>query len=148
MSEQEKQPALALERIYIKDASFELPSAEVFTKQWNPELEIKMSSEANQISATHFEVALKVVVEAKNDNAIAFIADVTQAGIFLVDNVEEERLPYLLGAYIPNILFPFLREAVNDLVVKGSFPQLLLTPIDFDAEFQDNMKRALEQQKA
>lgn len=146
MSEQEKQPALALERIYIKDASFEMPSVEVFTKQWSPELEIKMSSEANQINETHFEVALKVVVEAKNDNAIAFIADVTQAGIFLVDNVEEERLPYLLGAYIPNILFPFLREAVNDLVVKGSFPQLLLTPIDFDAEFQENMKRALEQQ--
>lgn len=146
MSEQEKQPALALERIYIKDASFEMPNVEVFTKQWSPELEIKMSSEANQINETHFEVALKVVVEAKNDNAIAFIADVTQAGIFLVDNVEEERLPYLLGAYIPNILFPFLREAVNDLVVKGSFPQLLLTPIDFDAEFQENMKRALEQQ--
>lgn len=143
MSEQEKQPALALERIYIKDASFEMPSVEVFTKQWSPELEIKMSSEANQINETHFEVALKVVVEAKNDNAIAFIADVTQAGIFLVDNVEEERLPYLLGAYIPNILFPFLREAVNDLVVKGSFPQLLLTPIDFDAEFQENMKLSL-----
>lgn len=148
MSEQEKQPALALERIYIKDSSFEMPSAEVFTKKWEPELDIKMSSEANQIAPTHFEVALKVVVEAKNDNAVAFIVDVTQAGIFLVDNVEEERLPYLLGAYIPNILFPFLREAVNDLVVKGSFPQLLLTPIDFDAEFQDNMKRALEQQKA
>lgn len=148
MSEQEKQLALALERIYIKDASFELPSAEVFTKQWNPELEIKMSSTAEQINPTHFEVTLKAVVEAKNDNSTAFIADVTQAGIFLIDNADEQRLPYLLGAYIPNILFPFLREAVNDLVVKGSFPQLLLTPIDFDAQFQENMQQLAAQNQA
>ncbi|WLF83746.1 protein-export chaperone SecB [Moraxella sp. ZY210820] len=148
MSEQEKQLALALERIYIKDASFELPSAEVFTKQWNPELDIKMSSTAEQVSPTHFEVTLKAVVEAKNDNSTAFIADVTQAGIFLIDNAEEERLPYLLGAYIPNILFPFLREAINDLVVKGSFPQLLLTPIDFDAQFQENMQQLAAQNQA
>lgn len=148
MSEQEKQLALALERIYIKDASFELPSAEVFTKQWNPELEIKMSSTAEQINPTHFEVTLKAVVEAKNDNSTAFIADVTQAGIFLIDNADEQRLPYLLGAYIPNILFPFLREAINDLVVKGSFPQLLLTPIDFDAQFQENMQQLAAQNQA
>ena len=70
------------------------------------------------------------------------VVDVTQSGIFLVDGVEEERLPYILGAYCPNILFPFLREAVNDMVTKGSFPQLLLTPINFDAEFEANMQRA------
>ncbi|KCY50052.1 protein-export protein secB [Acinetobacter baumannii 1288284] len=80
--------------------------------------------------------------KADNDNETAFIVDVTQSGIFLIDNIEEERLPYILGAYCPNILFPFLREAVNDLVTKGSFPQLLLTPINFDAEFEANMQRA------
>ncbi|WP_457795308.1 protein-export chaperone SecB, partial [Acinetobacter baumannii] len=94
------------------------------------------------IDPTHFEVSLKVVVQADNDNETAFIVDVTQSGIFLIDNIEEERLPYILGAYCPNILFPFLREAVNDLVTKGSFPQLLLTPINFDAEFEANMQRA------
>ncbi|EXH36010.1 preprotein translocase subunit SecB [Acinetobacter sp. 1245249] len=82
------------------------------------------------------------MVKADNDNETAFIVDVTQSGIFLIDNIEEERLPYILGAYCPNILFPFLREAVNDLVTKGSFPQLLLTPINFDAEFEANMQRA------
>ncbi len=82
------------------------------------------------------------MVEANNDNETAFIVDVTQSGIFLIDNIEEDRLPYILGAYCPNILFPFLREAVNDLVTKGSFPQLLLTPINFDAEFEANMERA------
>ncbi|MBF7682294.1 protein-export chaperone SecB [Acinetobacter sp. B5B] len=141
MSE-EQQPQLALERLYTKDVSFEVPGAHVFTKEWQPELNINLSSTADKVDDTHFEVALKVVVEAKNASETAFIVDVTQAGIFLVDGVEEDRLPYILGAYCPNILFPFLREAVNDLVTKGSFPQLLLTPINFDAEFEANLQRA------
>ncbi|PRD22627.1 UNVERIFIED_CONTAM: secB [Trichonephila clavipes] len=119
----------------------EVPGAQVFTKQWQPELNINLSSAAEKIDPTHYEVSLKVVVQANNENETAFIVDVTQSGIFLVDGVEEDRLPYILGAYCPNILFPFLREAVNDLVTKGSFPQLLLTPINFDAEFEANMQR-------
>ena len=141
MSEEQVQPQLALERLYTKDISFEVPNAQVFTKQWQPELNINLSSAAEKIDPNHYEVALKVVVQAKNEGETAFLVDVTQAGIFLIDNVEEERLPYILGAYCPNILFPFLREAVNDLVTKGSFPQLLLTPINFDAEFEANMQR-------
>ena len=141
MSE-EQQPQLALERIYTKDISFEVPGAQVFTNEWQPELDIKLSSAAVKIGATHFEVSLKVVVQANNGGDTAFIVDVTQSGIFLIDGVEEDRLPYILGAYCPNILFPFLRESVNDMVTKGSFPQLLLTPINFDAEFEANMERA------
>lgn len=142
MSEQQQQPQLALERLYSKDISFEVPSAAVFTKAWEPELNVNLSSSAEKIDPTHFEVSLKVVVQANNQGETAFIVDVTQSGIFLIDGVEEERLPYLLGAYCPNILFPFLREAVNDMVTKGSFPQLLLTPINFDAEFEANLQRA------
>jgi preprotein translocase subunit SecB len=141
MSEQQ-QPQLALERLYAKDISFEVPSAAVFTKAWEPELNVNLSSSAEKIDPTHFEVSLKVVVQANNQGETAFIVDVTQSGIFLIDGVEEDRLPYLLGAYCPNILFPFLREAVNDMVTKGSFPQLLLTPINFDAEFEANLQRA------
>lgn len=141
MSE-EQQVQLALERIYVKDASFEIPGPQVFTKEWQPELNINLSSAAEKIDANHFEVSLKVVVEAQNASETAFIVDVTQSGIFLIDGVDEDRLPYILGAYCPNILFPFLREAVNELVTKGSFPQLLLTPINFDAEFEANMQRA------
>ena len=141
MSE-EQQAQLALERIYTKDLSFEVPGAGVFTKEWQPELNINLSSAAEKIDAAHDEVSLKVVVQANNAGETAFIVDATQSGIFLVDGVEEDRLPYILGAYCPNILFPFLREAVNDLVTKGSFPQLLLTPINFDAEFEANMQRA------
>ena len=141
MSEEQVQPQLALERIYTKDISFEVPGAQVFTKQWQPELNINLSSTAEKIDPNHYEVSLKVVVQATNEGETAFIVDVTQSGIFLIDGVEEDRLPYILGAYCPNILFPFLRESVNDLVTKGSFPQLLLTPINFDAEFEANMQR-------
>ena len=140
--EQQTQPQLALERIYAKDLSFEVPGAQVFTKEWQPELNINLSSAAEKIDDTHFEVSLKVVVQANNAGDTAFIVGVTQAGIFLIYGIEEDRLPYILGAYCPNILFPFLREAVNELVTKGSFPQLLLTPINFDAEFEANMERA------
>ena len=139
--EQQVQPQLALERIYTKDISFEVPGASVFTKEWQPELNINLSSAAEKVDPTHFEVSLKVDVQATNAGETAFIVDVTQSGIFLIDGVEEDRLPYILGAYCPNILFPFLREAVNDLVTKGSFPQLLLTPINFDAEFEANLQR-------
>ncbi|KAA8732696.1 protein-export chaperone SecB [Acinetobacter qingfengensis] len=150
MSEEQQaaQPQLALERIYLKDVSFEVPGAQVFTKEWQPELNINLSSAAEQLDPTHYEVSLKVVVTANNATETAFIVDVTQAGIFLLDGVEQERLPYVLGAYCPNILFPFLREAVNDLVSKGSFPQLLLSPINFDAEFESNMQRLTEQADA
>ena len=141
MSE-EQQAQLALERIYTKDVSFEVPGAQVFTKEWQPELNINLSSAAEKIDPTHYEVSLKVVVEAQNTGETAFLVDVTQSGIFLISDIEDERLPYILGAYCPNILFPFLREAVNDLVTKGSFPQFLLTPINFDAEFEANMQRA------
>ena len=141
MSEEQVQPQLALERIYTKDISFEVPGAQVFTKQRQPELNINLSSAAEKIDPNHYEVSLKVVVQATNEGETAFIVDVTQSGIFLIDGVEEDRLPYILGAYCPNILFPFLRESVNDLVTKGSFPQLLLTPINFDAEFEANMQR-------
>ena len=141
MSEEQVQPQLALERIYTKDISFEVPGAQVFTKQWQPELNINLSSAAEKIDPNHYEVSLKVVVQATNESETAFIVDVTQSGILLVDGVEADRLPYVSGAYCPNIQFPFLREAVNDLVTKGSFPQLLLTPINFDAEFEANMQR-------
>jgi preprotein translocase subunit SecB len=148
MSEEQAQPQLALERIYAKDISFEVPSAKVFTKEWQPELNINLSSSAEQIDPTHYEVVLKVSVEAKNDQETAFIAEVQQAGIFLMQNIDAEQLPQLLGAYSPSILFPYAREAISDIVTKGSFPQLLLAPINFDAAFAENMSRLQQEAQA
>lgn len=147
MTDQQPQAQLALERIYAKDLSFEVPSARVFMGEWQPELDINLSSNAEQLDPTHFQVVLSVTVNAKNQDTVAFIAEVHQAGVFLIENVTQDQLPHLLGAYCPNILFPFAREAINDLVSKGSFPQLLLAPINFDAAFAESQQR-LEQQQA
>lgn len=144
--EQQVQPQLALERIYAKDISFEVPSAKVFTVEWQPELNVNLASSAEQLDPTHFEVTLKVTVTAQNAGETAFIAEVEQAGIFLLEHFDQEQMPHLLGAYCPNILFPFVREAINDVVGKGSFPQLLLAPINFDAAFVENMARAQQEQ--
>jgi len=129
MTDQQPQAQLALERIYAKDLSFEVPSPRVFMGEWQPELDINLSSNAEQ-------------------GGVAFIAEVHQAGVFLIENVSQEQLPHLLGAYCPNILFPFAREAISDIVTKGSFPQLLLAPINFDAAFAESQQRLQQQQAA
>ncbi len=132
---EELQPQLALERIYTKDISLEVPSAEVFTKEWNPELDINLASNAEQLDEDHYEIVLSVTVNAKNDDSMAFVAEVQQAGIFLLKDIPEDQLGHVLGAYCPNVLFPYAREVISDVVTRGSFPQLLLAPVNFDQAY-------------
>lgn len=132
---EENTPQLGLERIYVKDLSFEVPSAEVFTKEWQPELDINISTVANDLDEDHKEIVLSVSVSAKNAGGTAFVAEVQQAGIFLLKNIPEADMPHLLSAYCPNILFPYAREAISDVITRGSFPQLLLAPVNFDQAF-------------
>ena len=132
MSE-ELQPQLGLERIYTKDISFEVPNTEVFTKQWQTDVSISTSD--NDLDEDYKEVVLTVSVTAKLGESVAFIAEVQQAGIFLMRNIPEADMPHLLQAYCPNILFPYAREAISDIVTRGSFPQLLLAPVNFEQAF-------------
>lgn len=134
MSE-ELQPQLGLERIYTKDISFEVPNTEVFTKQWQPETDVSISTSDNDLDEDYKEVVLTVSVTAKLGKSVAFIAEVQQAGIFLMRNIPEADMPHLLQAYCPNILFPYAREAISDIVTRGSFPQLLLAPVNFEQAF-------------
>lgn len=138
-----------LERLFVKDLSFEVPSAKVFLGEWKPEMNVQLNTETNRLDDTHYEVAVTVTVTATNAGATAFVAEVKQAGIFLIDGVPEAQLTQLVGAYCPGILFPYVREAVSDLVNRGSFPQLLLAPVNFDALFaQAQQQRQQEQQPA
>ncbi|UNU72964.1 protein-export chaperone SecB [Moraxella nasovis] len=134
MAEQQS-PQLGLERIYVKDISFEVPSAEVFTKEWQPQLDVSVTTTSNELDEDHKEIVLSVSVTAKNSGSTAFIAEVQQAGIFLLRNIPEADLPHLLQAYCPNVLFPYAREVISDIVNRGSFPQLLLAPVNFDQAF-------------
>lgn len=135
MTDDNLQPQLGLERIYIKDLSFEVPSAEVFTREWQPELDINLATNAQKLDEDHYEVVLTVSVTNNNGGQTAYVAEVQQAGIFLMKNIPESDMPHLISAYCPNILFPYAREAISDLVTRGSFPQLLLAPVNFDQAY-------------
>ena len=142
MAEQQAQPQLALERIYVKDMSLEVPGAGVFTKEWNPELDINLSSNAEKLDDDHYQVVLTVSVTAKNAEEPAFIAEVHQAGIFLLKHIPEDQIGQILGAYCPNVLFPYAREVISDIVTRGSFPQLLLAPVNFDQAYAQSQQQA------
>lgn len=139
MSDEQNLPQLALERIYVKDMSLEVPGADVFTREWQPELDINLSSSAEKLDDEHYQIVLTVNVTANNGGMTAFIAEVHQAGIFMLQNIPEDQLSAILGAYCPNVLFPYAREVVSDIVTRGSFPQLLLAPVNFDQAYQETM---------
>lgn len=145
MSEQAQQPQgqFALQRIYVKDLSFEAPNApKVFLAEWKPEVSVDLSTQASKLEdGKNYEVVLAVTVTVKNADQVAFIAEVKQAGIFLVDGVPEAQMGQLLGAYCPNLLFPYARETVSDVVSRGSFPQMLLAPVNFDAVFAESLRQ-------
>lgn len=141
MADEQNLPQLALERIYVKDMSLEVPGADVFTREWQPELDINLSSAAEKLDDDHYQVILTVNVTANNGGETAFIAEVHQAGIFMLQNIPEEQLGAILGAYCPNVLFPYAREVVSDIVTRGSFPQLLLAPVNFDQAYQQTFEQ-------
>lgn len=150
MSDQQEQPQaqgqFALQRIYLKDASFEVPSSpQVFLAPWQPEINIQLATESKHIEGNNYEVVLSLTVTAQNNGSTAFLVELKQAGIFLLENIPDQNLPGLLGSYCPNILFPFAREAVADIVARGSFPQLLLAPINFDAVMAERQRQMAEE---
>ncbi|KZZ45580.1 MAG: protein-export chaperone SecB [Saccharospirillaceae bacterium] len=142
----ENQAQFALQRIYTKDVSFEAPNAPAaFTKEWKPEIKLDLNSGARKLDEQHFEVTIKVTITATNAEETAFLVELEQAGLFTIANIPEEQLQPMLGAMCPNILFPYLRESVDSLVVKGGFPALMLAPINFDALYQ---QRVMQEQQA
>ena len=136
-----------LQRVYLKDLSFEAPrSPDVFRQEWKPEVNLEVNSGARLLEPGVFEVAMKVTVDVKNVEKTAFIVEVEQAGLFIVQGFEGLELDHLLKGVAPNILFPYVREAVTDLVTRGTFPQFLLQPINFEAAFIENLRRQQAEQ--
>lgn len=146
---QQSQGQFSLQRIYVKDLSFEAPNApKVFLAEWKPDVNVELATQTNKLDdGKNYEVVLSVTVTVKNADQVAFIAEVKQAGIFMVDGVPENQLGQLLGAYCPNLLFPYARETVSDVVTRGSFPQMLLAPVNFDAVFAESLRQRQAQQK-
>ena len=135
-------PQFAIHRIYLKDASFETPHAPaVFKEEWRPEVNLQLNSSVNALENHVYEVVLNLTVTAKQGDRTGFLAEIQQAGIFTIQGFDEPQKNSMLGAFCPNTLFPFAREAIADLVAKGGFPQLLLAPINFDAVYAERLKQ-------
>ena len=138
MTEQNTQPGLVfnLEKIYIKDSSFEVPGApQVYLDAASPEIGVQLGINHSRLNAEQglYEVVLAVTVTAKNADKIVFLAEAHQAGLFHITGMPEPELPKILEIACPNVLLPFVRQAVNNLIESGGFPQLLLSPINFEA---------------
>lgn len=123
-----------IQRIYVKDVSFEAPnSPSVFTQDWNPDTNLDLNTQVNPLANDNYEVELAITITVKSAGKTAFLVEVKQAGVFFITGYEQGQLNHLLAAYCPNILFPYAREVIASLVSKGSFPELHLSPINFDA---------------
>lgn len=147
---QDNTPKFALQRIYVKDASFESPSSPVvFTKAWKPKMHVDLNTRSQPVGENSYEVTLTVTVTAKLDeDETAFLVEVQQAGLFVAEGIEGEALRQLLGIACPNMLFPYVRESVDALAVKGGFPALALQPVNFEALYRQAKAQADEKAAA
>ena len=133
---------LAIQRIYVKDLSFEAPNTPaVFSEKLNPTVDINFSNKTENIGSDQYEVILSVTVTVKQDERAIYLVEIIQAGIFTIVGFPPEHMPAILATACPNILFPYAREVVSDIVTKGGFPQILLSPVNFDMVYAQESQR-------
>lgn len=131
--------AFQIKRIYIKDLSFEAPSgAETFTNPWAPDVSIDVDVSDEQLGEETFEVVLTITVTVQNAGATAFMLEILQGGIFACRGFSDEQRRRVLYTYCPNTLFPYAREAIDNVVLKASFPALMIEPVNFEALYDQH----------
>lgn len=140
----------SIQKIYIKDVSFEspdTPNAFNFSK-WEPKIDLNLNNANSNIDDKLYEAVLTVTATVKHQDKTAYLVEVQQAGIFAVFGFNDNDKKYLLGSQCMNILFPYARETISDLTTRGGFPPLILSPVNFDALYQQHMQRqaAMEQE--
>lgn len=137
------QQVFTIQKIYTKDISFESPNAPgIFSTEFQPQLSIDLNVETAALDESTHHVILRITATTKVEEQTAFLCEVEQAGIFTLSGFSETEMGYLLGAQCPNVLFPYAREVVSDLVAKGGFPQLLLEPVNFDGMYHEHLQSA------
>jgi preprotein translocase subunit SecB len=139
-------PAFTVEKIYVKDVSFEAPGAPaVFAENVQPELQLNLNQRVQRLGENAFEVVLGVTLTCKAGDKTAYVAEVQQAGIFGLIGLEAQAVDVLLGTQCPNILFPYVRQLVSDLVQAGGFPPFFLQPINFEALYAESVRQRAAQ---
>lgn len=129
-----------IQRIYVSDISFEAPNqSHTFKNDWHPEVEVNLATQSNYLDNNQHEVSITLTVKVTCASKLAFLVEVKQSGMFVIAGLDEQQLHHALGSFCPNILFPFARELIADLVMRGGFPQLLLAPVNFDALYNQHL---------
>lgn len=142
-------PEFAIQRIYTKDISFETPhSPQIFQQEWQPNVDVQLNASSEKLAQDVYEVKLVITVTTKSADKVAFLVEIQQAGIFTAIHFPEPQLHRMLGSYCPNILFPYAREVVSDLIMRGGFPPLYLAPINFDALYEQQLKQQQQQSQS
>jgi preprotein translocase subunit SecB len=141
------QPHFGLQRLYLKDVSFEAPQGvKAFAQDWKPEVNQEMTTAVNKLDENNFECELTLTVTVKLADKVAFLVEVKQAGLFGVSGMGEQQTAHAMSTAAPEMLFPYAREVIDSVVTKGSFPALMLPPVNFNAMFAQAMQQ--QQQKA
>ena len=131
-----------IHKIYVKNVSLETPaSPQVFREQWQPSVHVDMANSADELGDDLYEITLSVTATVSHEDKTMYLVEVQQAGIFLMADFPRESLGRLVATVCPNILFPYVREAMSDLVTRAGFPQLLLAPVNFDALYQQHLQK-------
>ncbi|MCR9192089.1 MAG: protein-export chaperone SecB [Gammaproteobacteria bacterium] len=138
-----------IQRVYIKSSSFETKDVPgIFQQKWEPELNLDINTDHIELDKDIYEVTLSVTATVKNVKETAFLVEVEQAGIFSIQGPTAEQLGHILGSFCPSILFPYVRETISSIVTKGSFPPLVLSPINFDALYMQKQQAQTQTEDA
>lgn len=141
-AQETQNPQFEIQRIFTKDISFESPNTpQTFVEEWKPEVTLNLETKSNKVQDNLHEVVLTITATVNSNKKTAFLIEVHQAGVFMINGFSNEQLHQMLGSFCPNILFPYAREVISDMVVRGGFPQLILAPVNFDALYAQHMQQ-------
>lgn len=139
----ETQPSFSIEKLYVKDLSLEIPNApQVFLEAANPELDVQVRNESTQFGDGLYEVVVTVTVTARSGEKTLFLAEAAQAGIFAIRGVPQGEMDPLLGIVCPTVVYPYVRETISDVVIRGGFPPVVLAPVSFEALYAQRAQDA------
>ena len=142
-------PNFAVQRLYLKDLSFETPQGPAaFQKQWKPKVNQDLNTKSAKIDEDTYEVALRITVTVKDEEETIYLIEVEQAGLFTIKGIEDQQLAQVLNVTCATMLLPYAREAIDSTLIKGSFPPLMIPPINFESLFMNAIKQAAEAEKA
>ena len=142
-----EQAQFTIQKIYVKDVSFEVPGAPaIFNEPGQPQLELNLNQKVARAADGVFEVVLGITLTCKVNEKVVYLAELEQAGLYGLAGFDERTLDMMLGTYCPNVLFPYARQAIGDLIAQGGFPPFYLQPINFEALYAEGLRRRAEAQ--